>query len=512
MFTNSRKLTVLLIFHIVWGVALWLSISKYGLGVSTDSTSYLFSGANWAEGNGLVDYSGAAYIYWPPLYPMLIGFLHAAGLSAFASAHVIQFAAYALLSYFSSIFFLKLFKTDFLFAFIGSFLLVTGSIVIPSFQMVGTDYLFSIFPIIFSLLIHEYAEKQKWTTLTLIGLTVSVAMLTRYLGYALVLSALLAVCCYSTGSTLKRILSTAYVGMFSLVPFLWMLGTWQATTGARRAPLTFEEYASQFTVGMIAWFTTDVPNPNKLIPFDYVSVWGWVLLGIILFLLLARKLKLFNSLTLPTLGFGMIYMIALFSNALIAYFNRLWGRFQLPIYFPLIVLFLSVIGLGLRALRESRSKAYYPASAISFLFIAVFGLMQFNITIGLMQNSYIGNIPENSINTADINENSILHYWKENTPEGEYRIFGNITALVAFHTAHEVDASPRRSGVYDENIVPIEAYDDTLFSSDDDAYLIWIEPNPYEHIYLPREFSPVAQLETIIENEDGGIYLLRRLR
>ncbi len=225
MFTNSRKLTVLLVFHAVWGVALWLSISKYGLGVSTDSTSYLFSGASWAAGKGLVDYSGAAYIYWPPLYPMLIGFLHAVGLSAFSAAHVIQFMAYALLAYFSSIYFLKLFKDDFLFAFIGTFLLATGSIVIPSFQMVGTDYLFSIFPIIFALLIHEYVEKQKWTTLTLIGLTVSLAMLTRYLGYALVLSALLAVCFYSAGSTLKRILSTAYVGIFSLIPFLWMLQT-----------------------------------------------------------------------------------------------------------------------------------------------------------------------------------------------------------------------------------------------------------------------------------------------
>ncbi len=509
---NSRKLTVLLIFYAAWGVALWLSISKYGLGVSTDSTSYLFSGANWAEGKGLVDYSGAPYLLWPPLYPMLIGFLHATGLSAFAAAHVIQFAAYGLLAYFSSIFFLKLFKDDFLFAFIGVFFLATGSIVIPSFHMVGTDYLFSIFPILFALLINDYAEKQKWTTLTLIGLIVSLAMLTRYLGYTLVLSALIAVLCYSTGSTLKRILSTAYVGIFSLAPFLWMLQTWQASTGLRRAPLTFEEYASQFTVGMIAWFTTDVPNANKLTTLNYVSVWSWVVLGILLFLLLARKLKMFNPLILPTLGFGAIYIIALFGNALIAYFNRLWGRFQLPIYFPLIVLFLSVIGLGLRALRENRSKAFYPVSAISFVFLAVFGLMQFNITIGLMRNSHTGNIPENSINTAEINENSILQYWKENTPEGDFRLFANLTALVAFHTAHEVEASPRRSGVYDENIVPIEDYESTLFSNDEDVYLIWIEPNPYEHVYLPHEFSPIAKIETIIENDDGGIYLLHSLR
>ena len=90
-------------------------------------------------------------------------------------------------------------------------------------------------------------------------------------------------------------------------------------------------------------------------------------------------------------------------------------------------------------------------------------------------------------------------------------LIGNYTALVAFHTEHEVYASPRRSGVYDATIVPIENYENVLFANDEDVYLIWIEPNPYEHVYLPNEFSPIAKIETILENEDGGIYLLHRL-
>ena len=68
-----KKLLVLLGFHTCWALVLALSISKYGLGVSTDATSYMFTGMNWMRGNGLVDFSGAQYIFWPPLYPMLIG-------------------------------------------------------------------------------------------------------------------------------------------------------------------------------------------------------------------------------------------------------------------------------------------------------------------------------------------------------------------------------------------------------------------------------------------------------
>ncbi len=512
MLTYSRKLMILLIFHACWGIALWLSISKYGLGVSTDSTAYMFTGVNWIEGNGLVDYSGVQYILWPPLYPMLIGFLHLTGLSAFAAATVIQFTAFALIAYFSSIFFLKIFEEDFLFALLGAFLLDTGGAVISTFHMVSTDYLFSLFPILFALLIHDYAERQKWTTLTLIALTVSLAMLTRYLGYALVLTALMAVLVYSKGSTPKRILRTAYVGLFSIPPFLWMLQTWSATADGRRAPLTFEEYFSQFTLGMMGWFRSELPRARDLTTLHYLSVWGFIALAIILLFLIARKARVFSPLVASTLGFGLIYTLALFGNALISYFNRLWGRFQLPFYFPLVVLFLVVIGLGLHYLRRNNSRAYYPMATVGLMFLVVTGTLQFNRTIGLMRGAYESFIPENGVNTRGVYENSVMQYWKENPPAGEFRLFSNYTALVAFHTRHDTDSSPRKSGVYDETIIPLESYKSYMFSGDRDVYLIWIEPNTYEHVYLPHELAPIARIEVIIENEDGGIYLLRPAR
>lgn len=512
MLTHSRKLTILLIFHTCWGIALWLSISKYGLGVSTDSTSYMFTGINWIEGRGLVDFSGTKYILWPPLYPILIGSLHLAGLSAFAAAHVIQFTAFALISYFSSIFFLKIFKDDFPFTLLGAFLLDTGAVVVSTFHMVSTDYLFAVFPILFTLLINEYAEKQKWTTLTLVALTVSLAMLTRYVGYALVLTALIAVPIYSKGSSLQRILRTAWVGLFSISPFLWMLKTWSATSSGRRLPLTFEEYFSQFTIGVISWFTFDLPRASELTFSHYASIWGCTALAVILLFLLTAKRHLFSPLITSTLGFGLIYMLALFGSALIAYFNRLWGRFQLPIYFPLVVLFLMVIWLGLRYLREKHLRAYYPLAGAGILFLIILAMLQFNTTIRLMKEAYMGDISENSINTREVNENSIIKYWKENPPKGEFHLFGNYTALVAFHTRQEVSDSPRKSGVYDESIIPLENYVDDLFTDEKDVYLLWIEPNVYEHVYLPQELSPIADIETIIENEDGGLYLLRPTR
>lgn len=507
-----NKLLILLAFYACWGIVLALSISKYGLGVSTDATAYMFTGANWIHGNGLIDFSGGQYVLWPPLYPMLIGFLHLTGLSTFAAAHVIQFTAFGLVAYSSAVLLLKVFPDDFAFAFLGSFLIAIAPVSISTFLMVGSDYLFMLFPILAALLVQRYSEKEDWATLTLLGLTVSLAMLTRYLGYALVLTALFAVLYHSSGSPFKRILRAAYTGIFSLSPFLWMLNTWMLTSGNRREPLSFSEYASQFTAGTMAWFTTNVPDAKDVTSLHYWMIWGTVAFAFILLFALSMRMRLLNPAVTFTIGFGVIYTAALFTNALIAYFNRLWGRFQLPDYIPLVILFLVVIGYGLRYLKQHRSNMYFPAAILGIGFLLFASVSQFNRTSLLLREAVHGIIPENGVNTGEINENSIIRYWKENPPEGEFHLFANYTALAAFHTQHNANSSPRKSPLYEDEIYPLDDYIGYLFPDDKDVYLMWIEPNSLEHVYLPYELAPIAEIEIIFENEDGGLYRLRPIR
>lgn len=511
MFRYSQKLIVLLCFHAAWGIVLGMSISKYGLGVSSDSVYYMSSATNFVQGNGLIDFSGNKYILWPPLYPILIGFLHAANLSPFAAAHVIQFSAYALLSWFSSIYFLKLFQDEFHFAFAGVFLLATGSIVIPSFHMAGTDFIFSMFPVLLALLVSNYAETQKRTYLFLIGISASLAMLTRFVRIAVILTAVLAVFFYTRGTIIRRLLSTFWIGILSIPAFFWLIKSWMSTSGFRNAPLAFYEYFLQFTVGIIAWFTTDVPRVNRITTLDIVSVWGWIILFIVLFIFLFIKKRTSTPLVTTPLMFGVFYLFFLFGSAMVSYFNHLWGRFQLPIYFPLIVLIFVVIQKSLSYLKDKNEYAYSLFASISFTFLLTLCLMQANITLRLMKNAYRGDIPENNINTHDMNKNSILDYWNNYPPKGQFRILGNHPELVAFYTKHTVSAFPYRTDAFG-NAVPIENYMDLIFENqEEDVYLFWVEPNTNNYIYHPYEFSPIATIEIIIENKDGGIYLLSPL-
>jgi hypothetical protein len=287
-----------------------------------------------------------------------------------------------------------------------------------------------------------------------------------------------------------------------------MIQTWTATSGGRRAPLSFEEYIRQFTVGILGWFTSTAPRAKDLAFIHFLPVWGGIGLAILLLILLARRARGFSPLAASTLGFGLIYTVALFTNALISYFNRLWGRFQLPVYIPLVVLFLVVIGMGTRFLRENKSRAYPAAAFLGAAFLVFISVAQFQQAIRLMQNSVQGMIPENGINTREWNENSVQQYWNGHAPGGDYLLFSNYPAGAAFHTQHTANASPRKSGVYDDNIIPLENYRDYLFAPGKETYLLWIEPNALEHVYLPPEFEEIAVMEVLIENEDGGIYRL----
>lgn len=495
--THHRKLAALLLFHAAWGFVLWLSISKYGLGVSTDSVDYLFAGKNLAAGKGLVSYDGSPYYLWPPFYPMLIAFFNILGLGAFTSAHIIQFAAFALIAYFSSVLFLKIF--DLPFALLAAFLLDTGTVVVSSFQMAGTDYLFILFPILLTLLAARYANSQNWTHVISIGLIAALGMLLRYIGYTLVLAGLLAVYRYTNGSPLKRILRAASAGSFALPPFLWMLHTWTATTGQRRAPLPLFDYIKQFTSGILDWFISP-PNYTD-VNFQHLSVVWIPISGLILIaILLSRKEVVFTPYTAFILAHGLLYTVFIFVNAKIAYFNRLDGRFLLPVYPPLIILCLLVIS----RLRTQN----VPAANIISAFLIFAGTLQVQHTMTALRASVNGDIPLNFYNTREWNENKALQFWRQNPPHDDYILLSNYDAGVAFHTDHAALPSPRRTEIYGTDIIPLSTYEDEMFEAGRETYLIWIEPNTYRHVYEPLELAPIANITTLFKSRDGAVFKL----
>ncbi len=508
--TERKKLVLLMAFHVSWGGVLGWSISKYGMGVSTDSVIYMFAATNWVQGKGLVSFNGAPYWPWPPLYPLVMALIQAvSGLSAFVAAHMVQFAAFLLFSFFVSLLFLRIFEGDFLWAALACFTWSIGPVVVSTFQMVGSDYVYALFMAILAVLSGTYARTQKWVTSLLMALLATLAALQRHIGFVDVAVTGATLLVLTRGGWRRRVSRALPVVICGVAPFLWLVRSWRFLEGRWRAPLTFGEYFEQFSIGILRWFVEPSAIEANYTPYAAL-LWSALALLVVALIVAARWIPVFTPYTAPLLGYGVLYTLVLFGNALRAYFNRLWGRFQLPIYLPLLLLLYLVLYAGWSILRRRpalSTRALAWALPLILLLPVIFSMAR--TTVRLLRDAHDGIIPENAYNTRPWAENLALQYWKAHSPQGEYLLFANYPAGVAFHTGHWVYASPRKySTPYSTERIPLRTYQTRLFASGKDVYLLWIEPNTYEHLYRVDELTPIADVDAIFVGEDGGVYRL----
>lgn len=495
-------------FHIVWGLFLWLSISKYGLGISTDSVHLLFGSWNLAEGKGLFSFDGGFLGLWPPLYPMLLAFVHIlSGLNTFVSADILQVVSLLGVSFCLSLMFMKIFPEDFLLALVGNLLSDIGVVVLMAFGVVGSDYVHFLLVVIFFLLAGYYIERQMPFLLLAMSAVGMLAMLQRYLGIAVIATGVIVVLFFS-GPGMKRRLSHSFLMVLSMLP----AGTWLFITSPfidRRAPISFIDNFTWFSRSILEWFfPTNALQPHLIL---YIVVLWVLVIGMILVLFLFRERRPSSVFVIPVFVYGLNYLLALFGSASISYFNKLGGRFLLPLYLPFIVLLVSTwrvlfqrVGtIGLSFLCRAASIGLIAGLALSAA-----GLLQ--ITVPVVLQSYSdGAAGENAFNTAAWHSNTVIGYWMENPPGGDYLLFSNYPDAISFFTWHACFNSPAQySGPYGKEEIPLRQYLPQLFVPGLPVYMIWIEPNEYSYYYNVEDLSSIAEIEPLFVSQDGGVYRL----
>jgi hypothetical protein len=508
--TYKIKLTALMAFHMLWGLVLWFSISKYGLGISTDSVHLLFAGLNLSEGRGLISFDGSPVLLWPPLYPALLALAHLlTGFDVFVSATILQVISFIGLSICLSLLFLKIFPENFLLAFAANVLSDTGVVVLIAFAMVGSDYIHLFLVLSFLLLTGHYMEHKSLHFLLAISAVGMLAMLQRYLGIAAIATGVVMVFFSMNGSLWQRMRRSTLVALSALPAGAWY---WAASPlVSRRAPIGFVENFSWFSKSILGWFLpAQVDNAHL----TFSVVYPWIFIGglVILLFSFSRRTKALPPFATSLFVYATMYVIALFGSASITYFNKLGGRFLLPLYIPFVTLLVAAIDVALQCAREFASLAV--RRILSTLLVGVLvtvagGLLRISLPLVLQSHSD-GAAGENAFNIRAWRENSALGYWLEHQPKGGYLLFSNYPDGIAFYTWHPTQASPRRfSGPYGKEEFPVAQYASQLFSPGLDVYLLWIEPNAYSYYYGVEDLTPIAQVQPLFLSGDGGVYRLR---
>ncbi len=268
--TPKNEFAALMTFHMLWGLVLWFSISKYGLGISTDSMHLLFSALNLSQGKGLFSFDGSFVLLWPPLYPMLLALIHlVTGFDPFVSATILQVISFIGLSICLSILFLKIFPENFLLALAANILSDIGVVVLTAFDGVGSDYLHLFLLILFILLAGYYIETKS--PRILLGMTVvgMLAMLDRYLGIAVIGTGVAIVFFSRTENWRQRMIRSALMALSALPAGIWLY----AASTAYRGPESLADNFRWFSLSVLQWFfPINSKQPHLWL---YISIYGY---------------------------------------------------------------------------------------------------------------------------------------------------------------------------------------------------------------------------------------------
>jgi hypothetical protein len=504
---NRSRFFALFGVNLAWGIALWWSVSTFGLGTSRDSVEYLFTSLSLTRGDGLVSFLGQRYVLWPPLYPALLFILQTIGVtSPLQAALTLQLLTFICLSALTAWLFMRLFPRTFALAFLGNLLALSGVALTWLFQTVGSDYLFIVLMLGMVYLCNAYRAENSLRTIGWMIVVSALAMLQRYIGIALLCTAAWVVFQSSQQALLERLKRTALLGL-SVVPVgVW---AWSLPVEAvvRNNPSNLFENIRWFTFSILSWFVPEVELYDH--PFrTQVGMWllwaGVLVCGVIAWKHnRSRREKI--SAGVPLLLFGGIYTVLLLLIASLTSFNSLDSRFASPVFIPLAALVMTTVEKILSP-EFFRSKLP-PALVYAIVFTALV------VLLGLSGYRSVASMQLHHENGAgytsrEWHDNDVIAYWLAHKPDGEFLVFSNYPAGVAVHTWHVSLPSPRKTAHPNagEAATALEAYIPLLLAPGKVSYLIWIEPNEYTHVYSVADLALIVHIEPVYESADGGIY------
>ena len=195
--------------------------TKWGIGISPDSVTYLKVSDNFLNGIGLYLSPDKPMTHYPPLYPMVLtigGLLGATLLDWAKYLHIIFYSANITLIW---LIIFKDTRSSVIAALLGSVVALSSALMIHIHSVAWSEPLFIFMALSGLIFLVEFFAKTKTKHLIASGLLIGLALLTRYSGVALLFACLLGIIFFTT----KRKLHSIFLfGLCGMIPIsIWLI-------------------------------------------------------------------------------------------------------------------------------------------------------------------------------------------------------------------------------------------------------------------------------------------------
>lgn len=518
--SNRRWLFYSLFFLVGVGLILFIT-APYGAGISGDSVDYLSTADSLKKGAGFTDYMGEPYIYWPPLYPILLGGLSVlSGLDTFIVGWWLNAICFGVIVVQVGTLFRDTFENRSSLFILGAMLVLTSLPLISLAANITSDPFFIVLVLTYAILGRKYLSSPDAGILFFLSLITGLAAIQRWHGFILIVAMIIIVFIAGWQDLKQSLLHAFWAGALASVPFLsWVWGRNHRLLGS------FLGYRDTLGINYLHnlrdslrkiahWFVPD--QILRLIP-------PLLLLFIlILFLLMINNRKnwhnFFEHVTsrdfLPWLIFAPIYYSFVILTSIAydhpAYFD---DRYYAPLFVPIILLLAIIIRrLVLPALRRLHDKLSISQdfSKLLLVSIAVIWLVYpgYRIYKYCLVSRSEGVASYNIYNTRQYHESRIVKFLQEQPLTGEL-LYSNYPPAVYVFTDLSALRAPISPSADPEDLDKItEVYDN--WPAGDSAYLIWFLPNDWHYYYYPQDLVLVADMEELFSSSDGVVYLVTK--
>ena len=488
-----------------------IATSRYGSGVSSDSTKYLSVAQNLLRGNGLYDHKGAPLLSWPPLYPILLaGLSRLSGLDVFVAGWYFNVFLLGLNVFLSGVIFYRVFPEKPLYAYLGAIFVLLSISALRIHATISSDPSYLTLTLAFLIAVDRYIKERSYVAFAWMLILSVLAPLLRYVGLAITVTAGIVILIENRNSLRTFLRDGLILGILSIFPIAWWLlihnlimngSLW----GLSSQPVDVGENVSMAFTKMLHWF---VPYLAFLMP---VLMRPWIpliALALILFLLnrnRAENIRLWaESFTTPslypTMIYAAVYFVALALTVVTPDHRDLFSdRYYVILLVPTIILiFITFDKLVLPHLHLSIRQA---ALLLPFVFWSVYPVYSIGeyLVEARQQGEPSGG---NMFNSRTYREMPLVEQMLKTQRENPRATFySNYVDAVWFYTRQPVSLLP----FVDDDAPTVYAG----WPHDKPGYIIWFEPNEYKHYLAPEKIAEFAEVKLVYEGKGGKIFYVQ---
>ncbi len=490
-----------------------VATSKYGAGVSSDSTKYLSVAQNLLAGNGLYDHKGAPLLSWPPLYSMILaGLSLLTGLDVFVAGWYFNVFLLGLNIFLSGVIFFRVFREKPFYAYLASLFVLLSISSLRIHANISSDPFYLTLTLGFLIAVDGYIKERSYRAFAWMVLLSALAPLHRYVGLAITATAGIVILIENRRSLRTFFRDGIILGIPSILPIAWWLLVhnvmmYGSLWGLASQPVDVGENISLAFTKMLHWF---VPYLTFLMP---ILLRPWIPLGLLALVLFwmnrnhrenghAWLRSLAGSPVYPSMVYAVVYFIALALTVVTQDHRDLFSdRYYVILLVPAAIFILLTFDRLVLPHLNFSSRQVQTVLVIIFALWSVYPMYSTGeyLLEAREQGEPSGANMYNSHVYREMPVVAEMQRIRAGQPEAAF--YSNYVDAVWFYTRQPVSLLP---------FVNDEA--STVYAGwphDNPGYIIWFEPNEYKHYLAPEKIGEFANVQLVYEADGGKIYYVQ---